>query len=400
MLKNIFLVLILAISLQAKDGLSQEHLLLVSPEVSAQEVSAQSSVEIVFDLPIAEKSVHKDTITLRSENKHKKDKEVRGSTTLKDEKTLLFTPSEALENGTYKVKVQELKLQDFSDKHTNRFQKYSHKMCSYFYDDVKKCFLYRYASSVKTKHIKYSFSIDDNKPKVTSITLNKSNIQLNEDNTTTISVNAEYDDNTTVDVTDEVEWIISNSSIVSIDKGTITPLSEGSTTLQAKYNNQTTPEITLTVYKEINGYKLPPEPDETLNNSTLLGIDVNSNGVLDDVERKIIETYREPVKIELVMATAKVGQEILENPVGLAKEHSDKMDRLDNCGSYLENQNISYDGLESIRFYERNIYNTKTRVRAYLDYNVALSGGVYGSSPADWVAESCDFDVDAMLGTK
>ncbi|MGK0255574.1 MAG: hypothetical protein ACI81I_000174 [Arcobacteraceae bacterium] len=147
----------------------------------------------------------------------------------------------------------------------------------------------------------------------------------------------------------------------------------------------------------INGYVLPPEPDETLNNSTLLGIDSNDNGVRDDVERKIIETYREPIKIELMMATAKVGQEILENPVGLAKEHSDKMDRLDDCGSYLEDQNISYDGLESIRFYEKNIYNTKTRVRAYLDYNLALSGRVYGSSPSDWVAESCDFDVKSML---
>ena len=41
----------------------------------------------------------------------------------------------------------------------------------------------------------------------------------------------------------------------------------------------------------INGYKLPPEPDETLNNSTLLGIDINEDGVRDDIERKIIQKY-------------------------------------------------------------------------------------------------------------
>ncbi len=29
----------------------------------------------------------------------------------------------------------------------------------------------------------------------------------------------------------------------------------------------------------IHGYTLPPEPDQTINNSTLLGIDSNDNGV-------------------------------------------------------------------------------------------------------------------------
>ena len=38
----------------------------------------------------------------------------------------------------------------------------------------------------------------------------------------------------------------------------------------------------------INGYQLPPEPDTVINNSTLLGIDSNNNGVRDDVERLII----------------------------------------------------------------------------------------------------------------
>ncbi len=41
----------------------------------------------------------------------------------------------------------------------------------------------------------------------------------------------------------------------------------------------------------INGHKLPPELDETLNNSTLLGIDSNNNGVRDDVERYVIKRY-------------------------------------------------------------------------------------------------------------
>ena len=39
----------------------------------------------------------------------------------------------------------------------------------------------------------------------------------------------------------------------------------------------------------INGFTLPPEPDPVINNSTLLGIDSNNNGVRDDVERVIVK---------------------------------------------------------------------------------------------------------------
>ena len=145
----------------------------------------------------------------------------------------------------------------------------------------------------------------------------------------------------------------------------------------------------------INGYVLPPEPDPVVNNSTLLGIDFNNNGVRDDVERKVIETYKEPIKIELMMSRAKVSQEILANPVGLAIEHSKKMSRILSCQMYLKRQNIKIqDASKSIN---NLTYTTKQRVRAYLDHNLALSGGVYGSSPADWNAQACDFDVEQML---
>jgi threonine dehydratase len=37
----------------------------------------------------------------------------------------------------------------------------------------------------------------------------------------------------------------------------------------------------------INGIAVPPEPNPTINNATLAGVDSNNNGVRDDVERKI-----------------------------------------------------------------------------------------------------------------
>jgi len=113
------------------------------------------------------------------------------------------------------------------------------------------------------------------------------------------------------------------------------------------------------------------------------------------VERKIIETYREPIKIELMMDMAEVGQMILENPVGDAIVNQKKTSKIGNCSMYLRRQNQRPSN--RFKFYKNNMYNTKQRVRAYLDYNLALSGGVYGSSPADWTADSCDYDVDTML---
>ena len=39
------------------------------------------------------------------------------------------------------------------------------------------------------------------------------------------------------------------------------------------------------VYETINGISVPPYPDPTINNATLAGVDLNGNGIRDDVER-------------------------------------------------------------------------------------------------------------------
>lgn len=42
---------------------------------------------------------------------------------------------------------------------------------------------------------------------------------------------------------------------------------------------------------DVDGTKLPPQPDSAKNNATLAGIDSNQNGIRDDVERAIFEEY-------------------------------------------------------------------------------------------------------------
>lgn len=146
----------------------------------------------------------------------------------------------------------------------------------------------------------------------------------------------------------------------------------------------------------INGHILPPEPDPKINNATLLGVDSNNNGVRDDVERKILTMYPKPIQAELMLADARVHQEMLNDPVGSAIASQKKMQRVGDCNMYLLDKGLGVD-LGSVEFIEKAMYNTKARAKAYRDYNTALSGGVYGSGPANWTEKACDFDVKALL---
>lgn len=353
---KLVLICTLSVGLYAKNGLTQQYLLSVSPENSAEFESPNTNIEIIFTMPVEPKSVHKNTIVLKTSNNNR----LSGVSTVVNN-TLLFKPDSLLEIGTYEVLVAKIKLEDPSSNNT------------------------------QTKKINYIFTIPD----IQSIAISQASIEVKEGTQTTLSVIGTYGDNSTKEILNNIEWIIQNNSIVSISNNTLSGLKEGVTTIQAKFNNITSTPVTAVVYKEINGYKLPPEPDPVVNNSTLLGIDFNNNGVRDDVERKVIETYQEPIKIELMMSYSRVAQKVLENPIGLALEHQKEFTKISNCKMYLRRQNVKVDG--NVDFFENNTFNTKQRVRAYLDYNIALSGGVYGSSPTDWNAQACEFDVEQML---
>jgi len=346
----------ISVGLHAQSGLTQQYLVSASPENLAEFETSDTTIDIEFTMPVIPKSVHKNTVVLKTAT----NKRLSGVSTVINNK-LSFKPNNLLEVGTYEVLVSKMKLDDPSTNNT------------------------------QTEKINYTFTVPD----IKSIAISPQEIELKEGNQTSISVVGTYADNSTKEILNNIEWIIQDNSIASISNNTLTGISEGVTTIQAKFNNITSAPVTVVVYIEINGYKLPPEPDSAQNNSTMLGIDFNNNGVRDDVERKIIETYREPIKIELMMSRAKVAQEILTSPVGLATEHKNNMTKISNCQMYLRRQNIKMqDAIKSINNFT---YTTKERVRAYLDYNLALSGGVYGSSPADWNAQACDFDVEQML---
>ena len=158
-------------------------------------------------------------------------------------------------------------------------------------------------------------------------------------------------------------------------------------------------QIEITVYKEINGYKLPPEPDPTINNSTLLGIDSNDNGVRDDVERKIFAKYKRPIEQAFMMQYAVRYPKILEDPIGAATSEEFKIEHwnLSTCDVYLILQGIEISN--TVDFMEDAYFNTKDRIGAYLEFNQAMSGGVH-SMPLlrDADKENCKFNIDELLG--
>jgi len=61
----------------------------------------------------------------------------------------------------------------------------------------------------------------------------------------------------------------------------------------------------------INGISVPPEPAPALNNATLAGVDVNGNGVRDDVERVVAKNSRDPKEFAALLTYAATYQKIV-----------------------------------------------------------------------------------------
>jgi hypothetical protein len=225
---------------------------------------------------------------------------------------------------------------------------------------------------------------------------------LEVDTNTTLQVVATYDQGvSSEDVTDKVEWIINDKDALEIKKHTLHTKKDKLITIQAKYKNTLSNPITIEIYKIINGHRLPPEPDETLNNSTLLGIDSNNNGVRDDVERKIYAVYTKPIEQAYMMQYAVRYPKVLEDPVAAAKSEELEKEHwnLYSCKGYLIEQLETYMPEDSVSFMENAYFNTKERMRAYIEFNEASSGGVYNIPfhDEDMQKENCDFNITKML---
>ena len=181
---------------------------------------------------------------------------------------------------------------------------------------------------------------------------------------------------------------------------------------------------TIHAQEVINGHVLPPEPDPVKNNATLLGIDVNHNGVRDDVERYIYKRFSKDdaypkTKIALAMQDAWATQKILETPTIESKKYLD--DAID-CQYYwfdkknkklideikeLANKDFdkAYELDKQVTIWERHnkvfndielkdkILNTKLRILRKFKFNEACSGHIFRGRGKDTI-ESCKTNID------
>jgi len=232
-------------------------------------------------------------------------------------------------------------------------------------------------------------------PAIKNLELNTTQTQLKENAQANLTLKATYTNNTIKDITDNIDWIVEENQTITINNNTIKALKEGTTTLQAKVDNTLSNKITITVYKEISGHRLPPEPDPKVNNATLLGVDVNHNGVRDDVERWIIIHYaKDPkypkTKTAIALQYAWASQKILENPTMESRKYID--DALD-CQRYWAWKRTQKDtqgmsGFEAGKYYSKltfltdpvlkdKIYNTRARISQKFSFNAALGGHIF-----------------------
>jgi len=151
----------------------------------------------------------------------------------------------------------------------------------------------------------------------------------------------------------------------------------------------------------INGHILPPEPYPVVNNSTLLGIDVNNNDVRDDAEIWILNKYKDkhPIHIDIAFQAAKAYKKILETPER-AREIHNEVDKAVYCQLYYRlnakyfNEPLLLKNNVVNEFFRSKIYfNTQERMEAYLQYDKLLSGGSYTLLKIEERKAACDFNI-------
>jgi|GEM_PF-2242770 len=229
-----------------------------------------------------------------------------------------------------------------------------------------------------------------------NLEINVSTLNLGEQ--ASLSVTGNYKDNTSKDLTDQAVWIITPQGSVEINGTTLTALKDTNVTLQAKIGTLVSNTLNLDIYWEVNGYKLPPEPDPAVNNSTLLGIDSNNNDVRDDVERWIYQTYDHPIERGIFMQSARAYQKVIVDP-SKAHETTLYIDNAYSCQKYWLNANQElhdkYDYIYPTKQLSKVQFNTIKRHMAYERYNGEFNGEVFSAPEAN--KSKCLFDENGIL---
>ncbi|MGK2943117.1 MAG: hypothetical protein ACSLFC_00055 [Desulfuromonadales bacterium] len=143
-------------------------------------------------------------------------------------------------------------------------------------------------------------------------------------------------------------------------------------------------------------FQLPPDPGPD-GDATLEGVDVNENGIRDDIERWIYLTYPDSEKLRraLIQEYYPMQNMIIhghQQDRDAVYNDMDAMQRSSECHYYVhpENPHIIAKELEAL------IVNTDERFYGYMEASRILGGGSFSRRPMpDW-KHSCDFNPDDL----
>lgn len=154
----------------------------------------------------------------------------------------------------------------------------------------------------------------------------------------------------------------------------------------------------LTWNIEQTNIDLPDDPGEA-GKQTLLGIDIDSDGVRDDIQRYIYFSYPDNAKVRAALTQAAIEyQGLLSQSADhdAAFNHATKMARHGECLDYIQGETAS-DTLAALK---AAVLNTKARSLAFIEYSNSLGGEIILGAPVqDW-KNSCNFDVDVTGGAQ
>jgi hypothetical protein len=183
---------------------------------------------------------------------------------------------------------------------------------------------------------------------------------------------------------------------------------------QSPYTNEMYPAGTA-----INGYTLPPEPNHEENDKTIAGIDINNNGIRDDVERFVIIKESSSSKAlfpktwtAVMLQYAKAFQKLImnDNPSDIRNAKSCKL----YIGLYLEEKDgyhylVGGGNGDDTPYYTYSYYNldhdlilnTHPRTRKWLDNcpeatDTCYSYSDYRDRPKDGIDKYCDTNISKL----
>jgi len=154
----------------------------------------------------------------------------------------------------------------------------------------------------------------------------------------------------------------------------------------------------MLVITEQGNNELPPDPGEA-GMQTLLGIDSDSDGVRDDIQRYIYFAYPDNEKVRVALTQIAIEYQGLLSQASdpdAAFNHATRMARHGECLFYIQGE-ISSDTRAALK---AEFLNTRERSIAYIKYSNSLGGEmIFGAPVQDW-KNSCNFDVDATGGAQ